>query len=451
MIAMSMKRFSLLIISFLLFLPSRALAAPPQYRLNLSDCIEMAVRNNEEIKAQEYDVQAYIARKIEATKRYVPVVTIKYRMAPVPRDLNNPAVSFLSGDISVFNSIKLEAGIPITTFGRIEVNKHLAEIGIDAAQLKTKQKTDEVILDIHKLYHGILLARELKVLANKGLDAIHEKIAELEKEENIDQLQILKLKAVYYEVEKRLDEAHKKETIALAMLKVRTGIGDDVDFDIKDKALTTDYLAIEAYENLLQTSKAKRPEFQLLQHQVNAKNLQVKLEKKAYFPMLKFGGYFEYGNSPHIIGDEDDNTFNNPFNYTRAAAGLELSNELDFRKIQANVEKAKAEHLKAIAEKRSNDRLLEVDLKNAYLDFIQKQKFLSRAEKEQRAAREIVFLTKSNLDIGLGEKKEYLDALQSYLVIQAAVLENIYNYNMAAATLKQKLGTIGQEARTKAL
>ncbi|HLD46036.1 MAG TPA: hypothetical protein VJC18_11435, partial [bacterium] len=77
MIAMSMKRFSLLIISFLLFLPSRALAAPPQYRLNLSDCIEMAVRNNEEIKAQEYDVQAYIARKIEATKRYVPVVTIK--------------------------------------------------------------------------------------------------------------------------------------------------------------------------------------------------------------------------------------------------------------------------------------------------------------------------------------------------------------------------------------
>jgi len=372
----------------------------------------------------------------------VPVVKYKYRIAPVPRDLDNPSESFFSGDISVFDSIKIEAGIPVAHFGRLEMNKQLADIGIDAARLQKKKKADEVVLDIYKLYNGILLARELKVLAHKGLDAVKGKIVELEKEEYTDQLQILKLKAIFYEVEKRLDEANKKETIAKAMLKVRMGIEDDVNFDLKDTYLKKVHFKVKSYDELLSQSKENRPEFQLLHHQVNAKRKQIILEKKEYYPKLNFGAFFEYGYSPGIIGDEDDNTFNNPFNFTRAGLGLELTSELDFRKIKSRVELAKAEHLKAIAEKRSNYRLLEIDLKNAYLDYLQKQKLFWRAEKEKRSARQIVFLTKSNLDIGLGEKKDYLEALQSYLLIQAACYENMYRYNLTVATLKYKLGII---------
>jgi outer membrane protein TolC len=103
---------------------------------------------------------------------------------------------------------------------------------------------------------------------------------------------------------------------------------------------------------------------------------------------------------------------------------------------------AKAELLKSIAQKRSKFHLLEIDLKNAYLELQQKEKLLWRAEKEERSANQIVFLTKSNVDIGIGDKKEYLEALQSHLLIQAAVFENIYNYNVAVANLKQKLGLL---------
>ncbi len=102
----------------------------------------------------------------------------------------------------------------------------------------------------------------------------------------------------------------------------------------------------------------------------------------------------------------------------------------------------RADVLKAIADKRSKYRLLEIDLKNAYLDLKQKELLVWRSEKEKKSARQIVFLTKSNLDIGLGEKKDYLEALQSYLLIQAAVYENVYNYNIAVATVKQKIGKL---------
>ncbi len=426
-----------------LVLPGLAWANPGHVvRYNIEECITQVLRNNEELKSLRYDVYGSIARKIEATKRYVPVVKYKYRVAPVPQDLNNPTESFFSGDISIFNSIKIEAGVPISMFGRLEISKELADIGIDASKLMQQRKADEIVLDVYKLYYGIVLAREGKALAQKGLDAIGEKIEELEKEETVDQIEILKLKAILYQVDKKLDEANKKETVALAMLKYHTGLEDDVDFDIKDRALTRVNFSYGTFEEMIQQSKDTRPEFKLLTHQVNAKNKQVKLEQREYYPELVAGTFVEYGTSPGIIGDETETSFTNPFNYMKAGVGVELSSELDFRKIKSKVNVAKAEHLKAIADKRSKYRLLEIDLKNAYLDLKQKELLVWRSEKEKKSARQIVFLTKSNLDIGLGEKKDYLEALQSYLLIQAAVYENVYNYNIAVATVKQKIGKL---------
>lgn len=443
------KYFSFVVCLCLLLIFSTAVLSYDQarYRMNLDDCIASALRKNEEIKVAHYDVLSSIAQKIEATKRYVPVVKYKYRFAPVPRDLDNAAESFFQGDISVLNTIKIEAGIPVTTFGKLTVSKELADIGIDASKLQQVRKANEVVLDIYKLYYGILLARELKVLANKGLDAVLEKIKELEAEENTDQLQILKLKAILYQVEKKLDEADKKETIALAMLKFRVGLEDEDDFNITDTYLKREKFAYQSYGELLSLSRDKRPEFTLLKHQVSAKEKQIRLEKNEYYPKLIFGTFFEYGVSPGIKGDEDNNAFVNPFNFTRAGVGFELSSDLDFRKIKSKVEMAKAAHLKSVADKRANFRLLEIDMKNAYLELEQRRNLLWRSEKEERSARQVVFLTKSNLDIGLGEKKDYLEALQSYLLVQAAVLENVFNYNVAVATVKSKVGMLFDPAK----
>ena len=195
-----------------------------RFRLNLNECIDMALRNNEEIKAAAYDIDASVAKKIEATKRYVPVIKYQYRVAPVPSDIDNPVEAIFNGNVSVFDSVKIEAGIPLSTFGRLPLAKSLADLGIDASKLKKQQKADEVVLNVYRLYQGVLLARELRDLANQALDAINKKISELEKEENTDQLEILKLKVVLYEIERRLDEADSKELIAISTMKVLMGM-----------------------------------------------------------------------------------------------------------------------------------------------------------------------------------------------------------------------------------
>lgn len=414
----------------------------PYYRLTLPQCYELALRNNEEIKAAQFDIENIIAKKIEATKRYVPVTSYKYRLGPVPRDVDNPGESLGKADLSVFNSLHVETGAPITTFGRLKIAQYLADLGIDLKAMEKQKKSDEVMLNVYKLYQGILLARELKGLIVQGLEAISGKIEEMEKEETSDQLGILKLKVILYEAERKQQDAISKEEIALSTLKLLMGMEDDVDFDIVDGALKQEKFRTRSFEQLLAESKAYRPEFKQLEKGVIAREKQIDLEKKEYLPNIGVGGFIDIGAAPGIRGDENDNSFNSPFNYKRAGIGLELSGKLDFRQTKSKVAQAKAEYLKTISQKRAANRALELDMKKTFLDLKQYQFLLSRAEGDKRAARQIVFLTKSNLDIGLGEKKDYLDALQSYLVFQGRAYEAIFNYNTAVATLRVKMGDL---------
>lgn len=414
----------------------------PKFRLSLEECIDRAVHNNEEIKAMHYDIEKVLAQKIEATKRYVPVIKYKYNLAPVPRNIDNPIDSLSEGNLSVFNSIKVEMGVPITTFGRIEILQEMADLGVDLSTFNQRKKTDQVVLDVYKLYQGILLARQLKSLGYEALDAIQKNVKALEKDEAPDQIQLLKLKVVLYEVQRQVSEAQVKELLALATLKVQMGLEDDVDFDIKARSLKRERLAYGSFEDILAKAKENRPEYKLIQKGLELKQKEIDLAKKEYWPTLGVGAFFEGGYSPAIEGDEGSNDFTNPFNYTRAGIGFELKGELDFRKIKSKIEVANAGYLKSIGEKRAAFRGLELDLRQAYQDLNQHKYLLSRSDEEQKAARQIVFLIKSNLDIGLGEKKDYYEALQSYLVLQARGFESVFKHNIAVATLKMKMGEL---------
>ena len=149
---------SLFLVLGFLFLaePVQANDLMPYFRLNLEECIELAIKNNEQIKAKHYDIEKVLAQKIEATKRYIPVLKYKYNLAPVPQDIDNPFDSIAKGDLSVLNSIKIEVGAPVTTFGRLSLLKQMANLGVDLSRFNKKKKADEVVLNVYKLYQGIL-------------------------------------------------------------------------------------------------------------------------------------------------------------------------------------------------------------------------------------------------------------------------------------------------------
>lgn len=416
-------------------------------RLNFRECVDLALKNNDQIRAARAEADVAIGKELEAHPRGIPVVKYEHRVAPIPQDVDNAAESFFGGDITVFNNFKIELGSPLTTFGRIRTAQELASLGFDASLFKRGKSIDEIILKVYQTYQGLILARELLGLAGQAVDAIEGKIASMEKERVKDQLAILKLKVALYEVQRKQAEANKKKQLALMALKFQVGVDLEDDFDVRPEALSAVGYKILPVQAYVDQSKSYLPEYHLLETGILAREKQLKLEKMATVPGLGIGAFFDIGRAPNVTGEEDESTFTNPFNFTKAGIGLQLKGEFDYAKRRAKVKQAEAELVKMIYDKRAGVRGLELDIRKAYLELQEAANLMGKADKEKRTAQQIVFLTKSNLDIGLGEKKDYFDALQSFLLFQGRQLEAIFNYNIAVATLRTKIGDFYEEQK----
>ena len=183
---------------------------------------------------------------------------------------------------------------------------------------------------------------------------------------------------------------------------------------------------------------------------LKAKELEYRLQKREAAPNIGFGGLFEFGfTAQSIQGLQLTDDFNDPFNFTRAGAGLRMDGKFHNKSYQAKTKQKQAEYFKVAMERSVADEGLELDLREAYVNVQQNARNMDNAREAMQTARQYVFLTKSNIDIGVGEKSDYSDALQAYLLSQGRYLEAIMKFNMAVATLEQKVGgvaTISPEA-----
>lgn len=442
-----MLRSFFFILTFLAGIVSTAQARPVTV-LSYRQCVERALANNGLIRAADQDIEVSKARLQEARPRGIPVIKYESRFAPVPGDVDNASGSFFSGDIQPFSSIKVEAGAPISTFGKLSTAQALANIGIDASWLKRRKTSDEVVSKIFQTYHGILLARNLLGLASQAQKAMSDKIEQLESESTKDQIQILKLKVAVYEVLRKVEEAREKEGLAMLGLKILIGLDQDEPFNIADKTLRVEPFTIRPVEYYLEGAHQYLPDFKLLEKGVAAKKAQLKLEKLKRAPDLGAGAFVDVGRAPGVAG-EDQGTFTNPFNYSRAGFGLQLKGEFDFVKTRAKVKQASSDLLKTVYEKKMAEEALELDIRKSYIQLREAKRLMEEAAEAKRNAHQIVFLTKSNLDIGIGDKKDYLDALQTSLVFQGREFEAIYNFNVAVSELKRRVGNLYQDQTEK--
>lgn len=415
---------------------------PNAFRFDLTDCVRMALRNNAEIKGTDYDIKDAEYKLREARPRGIPVLNYEYQGAPIPKDVSNAIDDFFTGDVTFVNRVKLGIGVPITAFGKIKLAQDLANIGIDAAKEKKNQKSSDVVLKVKQLYYGIILARELKHMM---LDAV----SKIDKEINLresqtspsDPVDMAKLKLTRFELLKKLGEASRKEEVAVEGLRLQIGLDRTFEYDLIDKSLKPVHFDLKDFEYYLEESKRYRPESHLLDIALKAKEDEYRVEKRKLAPDMGVGGFFELGRTASpVTGVGEQNDYTNPFNFTRAGVGLQIKGELNWIQATSRIKQKEAQYYKMSVTKDYAEKALDLELRDSYLTVKQNKKDLEESDKAYRLARQLVFLTKTNYDVGVGDKKDYADALQAYLLMKGRYYEAIFNYNVSVATLISRVG-----------
>ncbi len=415
---------------------------PNAFRFDLTDCVRMALRNNAEIRGSDYDIEEANYKLKEARPRGIPVVEYEYQGAPVPKDASRAIEDFFTGDLTFVHRVKVGVGIPISSFGKLKLAQGLAKEGVDAAKEKKNQKSSEIVLKVKQLYYGIIFAGELKAMIEDALKRIDQEINKREAQNTpSDPVDLAKLKLTRFELLKKLGETSRKGEMALEGLRLQIGLDRNFEFDLIDKKLKPVIFELKELDYYLEESKRYRPESRLLDIALQAKEGEYRVEKRKLAPDFGIGGFFEVGRTmSQVTGVGDQNDYTNPFNYTRAGVGLRVKGELNWNQASARIKQKEVEYYKMSATKDYAEKGLDLDLRDAYLTVKQSKKDLEDSDKAYRLARQLVFLTKTNYDVGVGDKKDYADALQAYLLMKGRYYESVFNYNVAVASLISKVG-----------
>ena len=192
----SIMKNTIVLVGLLLWMSSLYAQQSNTLHLSVQDCIEMALQNNSELKNSQLEIDKARATKKEARAEYFPTVSAQ----ALAFDALNPMLSFGIDDIDnalvrqtlynlyaeygtnmgldkefsfIQNGVVLNAMAtePIYAGGRIRNGNRLAKLGIEAAELQSKVKEDEVRLQTESLYWQIVALQE-KITTLDQLDRL---------------------------------------------------------------------------------------------------------------------------------------------------------------------------------------------------------------------------------------------------------------------------------------
>jgi outer membrane protein TolC len=426
-------------------------------RLSLDDCLKFALRSNRKIRSGDYGISAAEAQEREAHALINPVFEYEYRSAPVPNDASRAVQTFFQGEWAWANQLKLGMGMPLYTFGKLATAAELAGKGIAAA--RERRIADEVLVTsrIRQIYYGIQLAEEMSALLIDAVDRLGNEIkkaeaqdtdSDLKASEKYSPIDKLRMKVYRAELEKRLAEARMKEELAINALKFQMGLPMTANVR-PNLGLSPARVDMQDYQHYLRRMEELRPEAKLADIGVEAKKLEFRMTKRQMLPDLGLGAFFDIGRTVGTVKNvQTTDDYVNPFTYTRAGIGIRLQGKLDLNSSFAKIDRSESELYKASLERDAAKEGLALEVKEAYLRLKQTREQVARSEETKKMARQMVFLSKSNLDLGIGEKSEYVDALQVMLLSKTQYLEAVFSYNAAVVQLDEKIGYVPYDSGT---
>ena len=326
-----------------------------------------------------------------------------------------------------FNIIK-----PLMTFGRLEGYQEAAQHNILVKQQDVELQRDRIRLDVVRAYYGYLTARDSRLLledTRKRLEAALELVIEWleEAEGNVTQSDRYALESGLGLIDNYLAEASGLEQIAMAGLKLLTGIDTEV-IELKDKRLNPVEFPEESLEQWIQTAFDNRPEFRQVEAGLAARRALVSATRSEKKPIVFAGvaGTFAYApgrdklSNPHIF----DN-----FNHAALSPLLGMRWQWEQGAQPARVAQAQAE-LDALIHTASFAREgIPFQVEEQFVLVNSKYESQQSMRSSARAARRWMISAYADFEAGLERADKILTAMQVYVVAYSEYLKAVNDYN----------------------
>ncbi len=307
----------------------------------------------------------------------------------------------IESDFFCTAGIKLEQ--PIFLGGKIILGQKMAETGKNVALYKKKLVHQEVLVELEEAYWNCLRSQELVTASKKYVELISEfsRIVQDAVEVGLKHPNdAMKVAVKKNEAELKLMRAEHMHKLAVTNLCYLTGIPSNSEIKLSSKELSQ-----EVSTPLSQTPNLHlRPEYNLLDSQLDYKDKMLKLSKSNFYPTIGFRASYDY----RYGGKINDQTLFDNGSFTAL-----ISINVPITHFGENIHKlniAKSEYQEALLQKEELSQKMELEVQLLRNKLSEAIKELEYTKKALKTANENVKLSRNLYDVGEETLANYLEA-----------------------------------------
>ncbi|HNW45668.1 MAG TPA: TolC family protein [Elusimicrobiales bacterium] len=411
----------------------------------LRQCADYAASNSPEIREIALNEKNYLGGAAEARAARWPKFTLVTYAGPaykVTGDADNYRKDY--GVWGPYYHAKLEAQMPLWTWGKIDGYIAAAESGARAAAAEAAQKRGEVIYEVKKYYNSLLLARRLKRTVDDVIATLAEAIKKADElyqagEGEVKKSDLEMLKVYMAEAQKNQREAAKGITLARLALMQKMGMEESPDFDIAAVKLAPQEGELQPLEHYVSTAFENRPEWRMLKSGLDARRQLLSAEKADRYPLIFLAGEAAYNNSP-VRDDQRNPWLYDPYNGT--SGGIVVGAKFDFAPAALTARLAsKQADLDKLKEKEKFARSgIALQVRNAWETVTAARADIDSAKAGLDAAQRWVMAAGLVYALGTAGAEDALKGLAAKAKTEKDYYQAIFDYNMALADLARMCG-----------
>lgn len=417
--------------------------------LTLDKAISGALANNEQITIAQKKAESAQAKVSQAFSGFWPSIALSSNYA---RSFSSPIISeFRVGGIDTdvvfgFNepsdvkSWKATLNQNLFTFGKLENALLIALDGAQAAKEEYRRAKQDVIYDTINAYFNVIKAVRMSQYAQESVDMAR---AHMEQVENMLKVgmavksDLLRSEVAFLSAKQNLIKAENSVELAKSVFNKVTGSGindavsiADSDFESFDKA------EYRTYPQLLEDAYKYRPDWKQVKYSLSMSEKNLNMSKANWLPSVVAQADYGWNNtnysSARINYDQTNWT-------VAAAASWKIFDGFD---TQSKIKEASA----GLDESRANASLakkaVELDVKQAYLNYISARDVIDTAQKALESARENFEAAELRFRNGLSTNIEVLDAQASLTKAEIDLITAQFDLCIARAQLRRSSGLL---------
>lgn len=291
---------------------------------------------------------------------------------------------------------------PLYMGGKVRSAFKMASIGKEMADLNVKYSRTEVFTEADEAYWQYLRVKEQVKAARKYLEVMSEVVKNVQDANQTgmaSQNDLLKAQVKQNEAELLLQKA--LNGVALSGMNLCRVIG----VDLHSTLVVTDTLAGEAMSGVLEATDdiTVRPEYSILEKQVELKEKQVALTRSDFLPQLGVSASYGYGDGLKLNGESDGVA-----SFT-ALASLKIP-VYNWGEGRNKVKAVKAEEEMARLNKEETEQLMRLEAAKARYGVEDAVSRVRLTHKSLSQAEENVKVSKNRFEVGMESLSDYLEA-----------------------------------------